>query len=145
MAKIERIREFVRGPVEPERLKRREEEGWTLVALEWQRQLDGAEERPGEVFEEVSYGLRVAGDCVHLEEDPAEMQALTLMMELIVRDYPLSKVASDLNEKGFRTRQGRLWSPVSVFKMLPRLIEAGPKMFSSEEWALRRERLPWAV
>jgi hypothetical protein len=145
MASIERIREFVKGPVDPERFRRREKEGWSLIALEWQRQPQGYKQLGGEPLEEVGYGLRVAGDCIHLEEDPVEMQTLTLMMGLIVRDYPLSKVASELNEKGFRTRQGKLWSPVSVFNMLPRLIELGPKVFSSEDWDQCRQRLAWAM
>ena len=62
------------------------------------------------------------------------------MMNLIVQDFPLSHVASDLNEKGFRTRAGHLWSQVSVFEMLPRLIEVGPNMFRSKEWTAQRVR-----
>ncbi len=144
MATIERIREFVKGTVDPGHLKQRENEGWTLVALEWQRQLERGEELASPPYEEISYGLRVASDCVHLEDDPLEMQALTLMMELIVADYPLSKVSGELNERGFKTRQRKPWSPVSVFNMLPRLIEVGPKMFSTEEWERRKKRLVWA-
>jgi len=30
---------------------------------------------------------------------------------------------------------------VSVFQMLPRLIEVGPRIFASQEWQQRRERL----
>jgi hypothetical protein len=40
----------------------------------------------------------------------------------------------------YATREGLKWNPVSVFKMLPRLIEAGPKIFSSEEWQQRRRQ-----
>lgn len=69
-----------------------------------------------------------------------EHQALTLMMELLVQDFPLSSVVSDLNEKGFRTREGRPWSRISVFNMLPRLIEIGPSLFSTEEWEARRQK-----
>ena len=63
------------------------------------------------------------------------------MMELIVQDNPLSKVAQELNRQGFNTRQGVNWTPVSVFNMLPRLIEAGPLIFSSEEWLARKGKL----
>jgi hypothetical protein len=83
----------------------------------------------------------VAADCSHLEEDRTEKRALLLIMDLIVQDRPLSQVASGLNQAGFRTRLGTPWSPVSVFNMLPRLIEVGPRIFSSEEWTARRERL----
>ena len=63
------------------------------------------------------------------------------MMDLVVQDFPFSSIASDLNEKGFRTREGKLWSQVSVFQMIPRLIEIGPGLFSTAEWAARRDRL----
>jgi len=55
-------------------------------------------------------------------------------MDLLVQDFPFSNIASDLNEKGFRTREGKMWSQVSIFNMLPRLIEVGPRLFSTEEW-----------
>ena len=63
------------------------------------------------------------------------------MMELIVQDYSLTLVAAELNKKGLRTREGGPWTPVSVFNMLPRLIEVGPRIFSSDEWEDRRARL----
>jgi hypothetical protein len=59
----------------------------------------------------------------------------------VVQDFPFSSIASDLNEKGFRTRAGKLWDQVSVFKMLPRLIEVGPGLFSTAEWTARRQKL----
>jgi len=62
------------------------------------------------------------------------------MMELMVQDFPISSVASDLNEKGFRTRNGKRWSPVTVFNMLPRLIEVGPRLFSTDDWETRRQK-----
>ena len=62
------------------------------------------------------------------------------MMELLVQDFPLSNVVSDLNEKGFRTRAGKPWSRVTVFNMLPRLIEVGPRLFSTDEWEARRQK-----
>jgi hypothetical protein len=142
MARVERVRELVQGSVDPQHLKQREDAGWKLAALEWQRESEGGETRPAdEMFEEVSYGLRVANDCLHLEQNPEEMHILMLMLDLIVQDHPLSRVASALNERGFTTRQGRRWSAVSVFNMLPRLIEAGPKIFSTEEWEARKGRL----
>jgi Recombinase len=66
---------------------------------------------------------------------------LSQMMDLVVQDFPFSSIASDLNEKGFRSRDGKLWNQVSVFQMLPRLIEIGPGLFSTTEWAARREKL----
>jgi hypothetical protein len=63
------------------------------------------------------------------------------MMELTVQDGPYSAIAEELNQRGYRTRQGMRWTPISVFQMLPRLIEVGPKIFASDEWQERRKRL----
>ena len=141
MPKLERVREIVRDSLTAEYLKQRTDAGWKLVAVEWQREIEGGLEEAQRFIEDVPFGLRVAADCQHLEEDPTERDILVLMMDLIVQDQPLSKVADGLNQAGFRTRQGSPWSPVSVFNMLPRLIEVGPHIFSSEEWMARRERL----
>ena len=141
MAKTERVREVLTEPLDPEYLKRRTEAGWRLVAVEWQRQLDDEDQRASTLTEDVPFGLRVAADCSHLEEDPTERQVLMLMMDLIVQDHPLSKEAEELNQEGFQTRQRSKWNPVAVFNMLPRLIEVGPRIFSSEEWVARKQRL----
>jgi len=141
MAKTERVREILTEPLDPEYLKRRTEAGWRLVAVEWQRQLYDEAKRASTLTEDVPFGLRVAADCSHLEEDPTERQVLMLMMDLIVQDHPLSKVAEELNQEGFQTRQRSKWNPVAVFNMLPRLIEVGPRIFSSEEWVARKQRL----
>jgi hypothetical protein len=141
MPKLERVREILRDSVTAEYLKQKTDAGWRLVALEWEREVEAEAEKQPELIEDVPYGLRVAADCQHLEEDPTERDILVVMMDLIVQDQPLSKVADGLNRAGFRTRQGSSWSPVSVFNMLPRLIEVGPHIFSSEEWVARRERL----
>jgi hypothetical protein len=63
-----------------------------------------------------------------------------LMMELLVQDFSYSAIVSDLNEKGFRQRDGRPWSRIAVFNMIPRLIEVGPRFFNSNEWEKRRQR-----
>ena len=141
MARIERIREVVKGPVDSEHLKLKAEAGWKLVAMEWKREIAGEEPEGAMTIQEVPYGLRVASDCSRLEEDPLEKTVLMHMMELIVQDNPLSQVAGELNSRGFRTRKGGYWSPVAVFNMLPRLIDVGPRIFSSTQWESHRERL----
>jgi hypothetical protein len=140
MAKIERIREVVTGSVDLDYMKQKSEAGWKLVAMEWRREIPGESEHPV-IVEEIPYGLRVASDCSRLEEDPRERDVLVQMMELIVQDYSITLVASELNKRGLRTRSGGPWTPVSVFNMLPRLIEVGPNIFSSDDWEQRRERL----
>jgi hypothetical protein len=146
MADGERIRESLQGPLDATYLKQREQAGWKLVSVEWERTAEApavpappAEPAPN--LEEAPFGLRVAGDCEHLEQNPAEMQFLLSMMELIIQDISLVKVAEELNRKGFRTRKGAEWGPVAVFHMLPRLIELTPQIFNNEEWLERRKHL----
>jgi hypothetical protein len=145
MARIERIREIVTGPVDPADWKQKTDAGWKLVALEWRREIAGEEGELPAVMEESPYGLRVAADCQRLEEDPDEREILVQMMELIVQDLSVSEIASQLNRRGLRTRRNLPWSPVDVFNMLPRLIEIGPKIFSADEWEARRDRLMRSV
>jgi len=145
MAKQERIREAIEGTLDPEYVKQRERAGWRLIAVEWQRETVEAAATPApkpEVrVEEPPFGVRVAGDCDHLEENPAEMQFLLTMMELIIQDISIVKVAEELNRKGYRTRKGAEWGPVAAFNMLPRLIELTPRIFATEEWIERRKHL----
>jgi len=138
MAKTEHIREAVKSTPSGEYWKERAEAGWHLVAVEWERETRTGEGEAGRRFE-VPYGLKVAADCMHLEENEPEMQVLLSMMELVVKDVSLSRMADELNQRGCRTRQGLQWSPVEVFNMLPRLVEVGPWIFSAEEWLVRRK------
>jgi hypothetical protein len=141
MAYFERIRDVVSGPFSPDIMQQRTAAGWQLVSIEWRRERPGsAPPFEGAFDEDIPYGLRISDDCTRLEVEPREHQALVLMMELLVQDFPLSSVVSDLNEKGFRTRAGKPWSRITVFDMLPRLIEVGPSLFSSEEWEQRRQK-----
>ena len=73
---------------------------WNGNARRWQTSTFG------EMETELPYGLQVASDCLHLEENPVEKEALVLMLELIVQDLPFSKIASELNDRGYRTRAG---------------------------------------
>jgi hypothetical protein len=141
MAKVERIREVVTGSVDLDYVRQKTEAGWKLVAMEWRREIASDDAKESVIMEEIPYGLRVAADCSRLEEDPQERMVLIQMMELIVQDYSITLVATELNKRGLRTRSGSAWTPVSVFNMLPRLIEVGPNIFSSDDWEARRERL----
>ena len=143
MAKLERTRESLEGSLDPEYVKLREKAGWRLVGAEWEREATASaatgEREP--LLEDPPYGVRVGGDCDHLEENPEEMQFLLSMMELIIQDISLTKVAEELTRKGNRTRKGGEWGPVAVFNMLPRLIELTPRIFATQEWVERRKRL----
>jgi hypothetical protein len=140
MAQQERLRDVLSGPLDPDQIKQRTAQGWQLTALEWQRgeAASGAESKG---YDNVPYGLRVAADCLSLEENPQEVAVLMLMMNLLISDKPFSSVANELNESGFKTRAGAEWSPVSVFNMLPRLIEMGPRIFSSEDWESHKRKM----
>jgi hypothetical protein len=143
MAYFERIRDVVSGPFSPDVIRQRMAAGWQMVSIEWRRELPDSEAPPeGGVFgEDIPYGLCISQDCKRLEVDPHENKVLLLMMDLLAQDFSYSAIVSDLNEKGFRTRDGRPWSRVAVFNMMPRLIEVGPRIFSSEEWEQRRIKL----
>jgi hypothetical protein len=88
--------------------------------------------------EDIPFGLRIADDCQHLTEQPPEKQALMRMMELIVKDQPLTEIAVELNRNGYRMRSGTPWTPSALFDLLPRLIEAGPKILTDQEYVSRK-------
>ena len=142
MGKVERIRQVLSSPFGAEDLQTQTEQGWRIVAIEWEREIPeiGAEAVSAGA-EEPPFGLRVSEETNQLEVNPTEREALFTMMELTVEEGPYSRIAEELNRRGFRTRQGRRWSPISVFQMLPRLIEVGPRIFSTDEWQERRKKL----
>jgi hypothetical protein len=112
-----------------------------MVSIEWRRELPDSEApSPGAFSEDIPYGLRISDDCQRLEIDAIENRTLMLMMELLVQDFSYSSIVSDLNEKGLRMRDGRPWSRIAVFNMTPRLIEVGPRIFSTDEWQKLRQR-----
>jgi hypothetical protein len=137
MAKPEHRRDFLSAPPANDYFERRSADGWRLAAIEWER---GAAAHAAPL-EEVPFGLRVSGDCHRLEEDPDEMQVLMLMMETIVQDGPLSQAARAINDRGYRTRDSEKWTPQALFYLLPRLIEVGPRLCTSEEWVERRKHI----
>jgi len=136
----EKLRDAFKTPPGPEYWRERMGAGWSLVAIEWERPGDSSRQDSA-ARQEVPYGLRVAGDCTHLEEDGVEMEAMTCMLEMIVADRSLSDVALDLNRRGLRTRRGLPWTQVSVFNLLPRLVEVAPGIFPTQDWAERRKKI----
>ncbi|HZQ20832.1 MAG TPA: recombinase family protein [Terriglobales bacterium] len=138
MRRTERVRQMVSGRLELTDLQQRTEEGWKLVAIEWERDVETGDDQ---LLTEVPFGLRVAPDAQGLEQNPAEREILLQLMELIVQEGSYAHIADEINRRGLRTRQGEKWTPVSVFEMLPRLIEVGPQLFESEEWQRRRQHI----
>jgi len=145
MKKHERIREKVTILPTSMYLSKMHDAGWTLVALEWEREIEisGPPETPAEALpcEEIPFGLRIAADCHHLEDDPLEMQTLRFLAELIVQDVSFRSMADALNARDYRTRGGALWTAASVFRLIPRLIEVTPRILSGGEWESRKKQL----
>jgi len=145
MGKTVRLREPLSGSPTLDYLNRRVAAGWKLVALEWERQAEGPTADAPPAAEEIPYGVQVSSDGLRLVENPVEREIIILALDRIVEDCPLSQVADELNRRGHRTRDGRQWTPTALFNLLPRMIEVGPRLFVSEDWADRRRRLPRVV
>jgi hypothetical protein len=145
MKKHERIREKVTILPTSMYLSKMHDAGWTLVALEWEREVEtsSAPESPEEVSgtEEIPFGLRIATDCHHLEDDPLETQTLKFLAELIVQDVSFSSMADALNVRDYRTRDGRPWNAAAIFRLIPRLIDVAPRILSGSEWESRKQQL----
>ncbi len=140
MARLERLRDILSGMPESDYFERKSSQGWKLVAVEWERNLDDREDEYPR-GEEVPYGTKIAADCLHLVENPAEMEVLTVMIEQLLADKSLSAVARGLNDRGFRTRTGAPWNSVGVFEMLPRVIEVAPRIYPTQDWSVRRRKI----
>ncbi len=134
MSDRETIRDSVHGALTPELVQQRESAGWRLVAVEWER---GSGSRAG-IAVDTPYGLRIAGDCAHLEEHPEEREVLRTVMQGVVNDRPLSAIAEELNRRGFRTRAGALWNPAVVFDLMPAVIDSSPRIFAEADWSAMR-------
>jgi hypothetical protein len=145
MKKHERIREKVTILPTSMYLSKMHDAGWSLVALEWEREIEisGTPEPSDEPVgsEEIPFGLRIAGDGHHLEDDPLEMQTLKFLAELIVQDVSFKSMADALNVRDYRTRSGAAWNPASIFRLIPRLIEVTPRILSGGEWDSRKKQL----
>ena len=144
MKKIEWIREALSVWPSADYLKQRETAGWRLAAVEWEREVEAepaARSGPLAPGEEIPYGTRIASDCLHLEENPTEMQVLNHLAEMIVQDHSYNHMADSLNQRAFHTRDGRPWTALAVFKLTPRLIEVAPRILSGAEWGNRKRQL----
>ena len=98
-----------------------------------------AEKAPS--VEEIPYGTRIATDCLHLEDNPSEVQVLNHLAAMIVQDLSYNHMAEALNQRGFHTREGKPWTALAVFKLTPRLIEVAPRILSGAEWETRKKQL----
>jgi len=144
MKKIEWFRETLSAVPTAESLRDKQSAGWRPVAIEWEREVEVPTQTPGgsgQAHDEIPYGLRIASDCRHLEDDPAEMEVLRTLAEMVVQDLSFPGMADILNQREMRTRDGRPWSAVDVFKLTPRLIDVTPRMLSGSEWEARKKQI----
>jgi hypothetical protein len=143
MARKERVRETLTGLPTLEHLVGRVEKGWKLIAIEWERDAVSSPqpEEQQQIVQEIPFGLRVADDCSGLVESPSERQIVITALDMIVDDRPLSQVADELNRRGYKTREGTPWTSTALFILLPRMIEIGPRLFTSADWSARKQRL----
>src|SRR6516164_349323 len=119
---------FGESPVDlltPEHLQERLAAGWKLVALEWERSGDEPGSGREACVEEIPYGLQISSDCRRLVENPGETQVIVAALDMIVGDLPLSRIAAELNRRGYTTREGKPWSVTALFNLLPRMIQVG--------------------
>ena len=149
MKKIDHMRERVTILPTSSYLSKMHDAGWTLVALEWEREVETSSspepEQPLAASEEIPFGLRVSSDCQHLEDDPLEMQTLRFLAEMIVQDISFTSMADALNVREYRTRDGRTWTAAGVFKLIPRLIDVAPRLLSGSEWESRKKQLTHVI
>ena len=144
MKKIESMRDLVSAWPSPEYVTNHEAAGWRLVAVEWQREVEGAPPilPVGESsMEEIPYGTRIATDCLHLQQNPLEVEILNYLAEMVVQDLSYAQMAEGLNQRSYRTRDGKSWTALAVFKLTPRLIEVAPRILSGSEWDSRKRQL----
>jgi hypothetical protein len=143
--KIDRMREKVTILPTSVYLSKMHDAGWSLVALEWEREVETSGEPPERevpaASEEIPFGLRIAADCRHLEDDTLEIQTLKFLAEMIVQDVSFTSMADALNVREYRTRDGRPWNAAAVFKLTPRIIEVAPRILAGAEWESRKKEL----
>jgi hypothetical protein len=132
MAYFERVRDSISQAFNPELIRERTAAGWQMVSIEWRRELpEGEAPTTGAQEEAIPYGLRISEGGSRLEVDPVEDRVLLMMMALVAQDFSYYSIVSSLNEQGYRMRNGNPWTRTAVFEMMPRLIEAGPRLCSS--------------
>lgn len=135
-----RLRDIVTEPLTMEYVNRRTEEGWVPAAVEWVKPED-VPAGHAQLLDQVPYGQRISSDCRHLMDDPIEMDTLYTIYEKVVAGWRPANIATELNQRGRLTRSGFAWTPNTVFDLMPRLIELGPKLQLRPDWPARRAAL----
>jgi site-specific DNA recombinase len=93
---------------------------------QWEREAIGERTRDalhhkrgkGERVGNIEFGYRLAADGLHLESDPTEQAALTMIRELRSAGRSFRASAVVLNLSGHRTRRSTLWRLESVVRVV---------------------------
>jgi len=134
----ERIHDRILSGSGEDIIRSRTNDGWRMASIEWEREApSGAPGEPAEL-QPVPFGFRIAGDCRHLEANPVEFEILSIVMEMIVKERPLAAISDALNERNYKTRDGKPWTPSRVFELMPFIVDSGPRIFAKPSWPLRR-------
>jgi hypothetical protein len=132
------IRDHMQLPISNDYFQARRAEGWTLRAIEWERE-EGAHAGAGKnAGEDVPFGLEIVSGSLQLAENPGEMNVLLTILEMIVKDQSVPVIAAELNRRGYANRGGGQWTAPAVFELLPRVIEMGPTLLKSSKWLALR-------
>ena len=87
------MRQLISGPLESTNFQQRTDEGWKLTALEWEREVEIAD---NQLSDEVPFGLRIAPEGQRLEQNLAEREILLQLMELIVQEGSMRTLRTKL-------------------------------------------------
>jgi DNA invertase Pin-like site-specific DNA recombinase len=93
---------------------------------QWEREAIGERTRDalrhkrgkGERVGNIEFGYRLAADGLHLEPDPSEQAALSIIRQLRTGGQSFRAIAGTLNRSGHRTRRSTLWRLESVVRVI---------------------------
>ena len=147
MRRTECLREAVSKWPNSDEIRERASSGWRLAAIEWEREVEEAHAPPapdGLAGEEIPFGTRIAGDCVHLEHRDAQAACVGILFA----DAP-PRFEIQFGDGGWFVDQLDLAVPAlqrrvdmpRFVALTPRLIEVAPRILSGAEWDNRKKQL----
>jgi site-specific DNA recombinase len=99
---------------------------WEREAVgERTRDAMGHKKRNGERVGKIAYGYRLAGDGVHVEDEPNEQAVLTEIRQLRRQGVTLRGIAAALNHRALRTRRGSCWRLEHVARIVKQNARQG--------------------
>jgi hypothetical protein len=136
-----RFRDDISQPVTVDYFHQRLSQGWVIKAVEWAKPSEQDDSASSKDQEEVPYGQRISEDCGHLVEHPREIEVIGFIYDGIIAGERPTHIALALNERGYRTRRGSLWTAPAVYELMPRIIELSPRLQRRPDWPGHRSQL----